>query len=189
MRVREPILVALAAAVGGAGLWLVAYALHYRADVGLCVVVGIAAGLTWRLARLVVPPPEPDPVVVRPEPSDDGLLLLTTLESRLSWGVADPYRFRERVRPELVALATDLLRTRRGVDLRSQPEQARHILGEPLWQLMTGPLERSPSRAQLSRAVADLEGIRPRCRWPTSRTWPTPSWTRSSRSWWASGTR
>lgn len=159
MRIKEPILILLATAAGGAALWLTAYGLHYRADLGLCAVVGIAAGLTWRLARLVVPPPEPAPAIVRPEPADDGLLLLTTLESRLSWGAADPYRFRERVRPELVALASDLLRTRRGVDLRSQPEQARHLLGEPLWQLMTGPLERSPSRAQLSRAVADLEGI------------------------------
>jgi hypothetical protein len=159
MRVREPVLVLLAAAVGGAALWLTAYGLHYRADLGLCVVVGIVAGLTWRLARLVTPPPEPDPVVVRPEPPDDGLLLLTTLESRLSWGAADPHRFRERVRPELVALATELLRTRRGVDLRSQPDQARHLLGEPLWQLMTGPLDRSPSRAELSRAVTVLEQI------------------------------
>jgi hypothetical protein len=159
MKIKEPVLILLAAAFAGAGLWLIAYTLHYRADLGLCAVVGIAAGSTWRLSRLVVPPPELAPVTVRPEPPDDGLLLLTTLESRLSWGAADPYRFRERVRPELVALATDLLRTRRGVDLRSQPDQARHILGEPLWQLMTGPLERSPSRAQLSRAVSVLERI------------------------------
>jgi hypothetical protein len=159
MRVREPFLVLLAAAVGGAALWLTAYGLHYRADLGLCAVVGIVAGLVWRLARLVTPPPEADPVPVRPESPDDGLLVLSTLESRLSWGAADPHRFRERVRPELVALATDLLRTRRGVDLRRHPDQARHILGEPLWQLMTGPLERSPGRAELSRAVAALEEI------------------------------
>jgi hypothetical protein len=158
-RTRELFLVVLAAAAGGGALWLIANTLHYRADLTLCVVVGVAAGLTWRLARLVVPPPKPPPLVVRAEPPDDGLLLLTTLESRLSWGANDPHRFRERVRPDLVALATDLLRTRRGVDLRSQPEQARHILGEPLWQLMTGPLERSPSWAQLSRAVAGLEQI------------------------------
>jgi hypothetical protein len=159
MRLREPVLVLLAAAVAGAGLWLIADTLDYRAEIRLCVVAGIAAGLTWRLSRLVVPPPELPVAPARPEPADDGLLLLTTLESRLSWGAADPYRFRERVRPELVALATDLLRTRRGVDLRTQPDDARRILGDPLWQLMTGPLERSPSRAQLSRAVAVLEEI------------------------------
>jgi hypothetical protein len=159
MRIKEPVLLVLAAGVGGAALWLTAYGVHYRADLRLCVVVGIAVALCWRLARLVVPPPDTDPIPVRAEPPDDGLLLLTTLESRLSWGANDPHRFRERVRPELIALATDLLRTRRGVDLRRQPEQARHILGEPLWQLMTGPLDRSPSRAQLSRAVAVLEEI------------------------------
>jgi hypothetical protein len=159
MRVREPVLVLLAAAVAGAGLWLVAYGLHYRAQVDLCIAVGVAVGLTWRLSRLVVPPPELPEAQVRPEPPDDGLLALSTLESRLSWGAADPHRFRERVRPELVALATDLLRTRRGVNLRTHPEDARQMLGEPLWQLMTGPLERSPSRAELSRAVAVLERI------------------------------
>lgn len=159
MKIREPVLVLLAAAVAGTGLWLIAYTLHYRAALGLCAVAGIAAGLTWRLSRLVVPPQELPETAARPEPADDGLLLLTTLESRLSWGAADPDRFRERVRPELVALATDLLRTRRGVDLRTQPDDARRILGDPLWQLMTGSLERSPSRAQLSRAVAVLEEI------------------------------
>ena len=86
-------------------------------------------------------------------------MLLTSLESRLSWGATDSNRFNERVRPELVALATDLLRTRRGVDPRVQPDQARTILGVPLWKLMTGPLERSPSRAELARMVDVLERI------------------------------
>ena len=82
-----------------------------------------------------MPPPRAGAAAAAGRPAgDDGLLLLTSLESRLSWGSADPDRFRERVRPELVDLATDLLRTRRGIDLRTQPERARRILGEPLWQ-------------------------------------------------------
>jgi len=106
-----------------------------------------------------VPPQELPLEVPAGEPDDDGRLLLTSLESRLSWGASDPNRFRERVRPELVGLATDLLRTRRGVDPRVQPDQARTILGAPLWQLMTGPPERSPSRAELVRMVEALERI------------------------------
>jgi hypothetical protein len=160
MKAKDPVLVLLVAVLAGGLLWLIAFGLDYRAHLDLCVEVGLAVGLTWRLARLVVPPQvaatdhAPDS-----EPADDGLLTLTSLESRLSWGAADPQRFRDRVRPDLVALATDLLRTRRGVDPRTHPEPARQILGEPLWQLMTRPPERSPSRAELTRLVAALEQI------------------------------
>ena len=157
--VREFGLVDLAAAVTGGAVWLVAYGAGYRARLDLCVMAGLAAGICWRLARLTVPPPDPLPPLPEREPQDDGRLLLSSLESRLSWGSADPDRFRERVRPLLVELATDRLRSRRGVDLRSQPDHARRILGEPLWQLMTGPLDRSPSRAELARMVDALERI------------------------------
>jgi hypothetical protein len=159
VRLREPVLVLLAAAAAGGALWAGAFAANYRAEPALCVVVGLAVGLSWRLARLVVPPPEPLPVPRPDDSRDEGLLLLTSLESRLSWGASDPDRFRDRVRPELVGLATDLLRTRRGVDLRTEPDRARTILGEPLWQLTTRPPERSPSRAELSRLVDALERI------------------------------
>jgi hypothetical protein len=159
VRLREPLLILAAAAVSGVALAAIAATLGWQARPYLCAVVGLAVGLTWRLSRLVTPPPEP-PVADPPdEPLDDARLLLTSLESRLSWGASDPDRFRERVRPELVGLATDLLRTRRGVDPRTQPEHARTILGDPLWQLMTGPLERSPSRAELARMVTALERI------------------------------
>ena len=159
MRLKEPVLVLAAAAVAGAALALVSYTLGYKARLDLCIVVGVATGLTWRLSRLVVPPAELPLEAPAGQPDDDGRLLLTSLESRLSWGATDSNRFNERVRPELVALATDLLRTRRGVDPRVQPDQARTILGVPLWKLMTGPLERSPSRAELARMVDVLERI------------------------------
>jgi hypothetical protein len=107
----------------------------------------------------VIPPPQPLPERAPYGSRDEGLLLLTSLESRLSWGGTDPDRFRNRVRPELVALAADLLRTRRGIDLRTEPDRARQILGEPLWQLITRTPTRSPSRAELSRLVDALERI------------------------------
>ena len=159
MSPKEPVLAALTGAVAGGGLWAIAYGVNYRAAPALCVVVGLAVGLSWWLARQVVPPPEPLPEPTVDEPRDEGLLLLTSLETRLSWGGTDADRFRHRVRPELVELATDLLRTRRGVDLRTEPDRARHILGEPLWQLITRTPTRSPSRAELSRLVDALERI------------------------------
>jgi hypothetical protein len=159
MNPKEPFLVLLAAALAGGALWAIAYAANFRAAPALCVVVGLAVGLSWRLARQVVPPPEPLPTPAPYESRDEGLLLLTSLESRLSWGATDPDRFRNRVRPELVALAADLLSTRRGIDLRTEPDLARSILGEPLWQLITRTPTRSPSRAELSRLVDALERI------------------------------
>jgi hypothetical protein len=159
MSPKEPVLILLAAGVAGGALWAIAYGANFQAAPALCVVVGLAVGLSWRLARQLVPPPEPLPTPTPYESRDEGLLLLTSLESRLSWGATDPDRFRNRVRPELVALAADLLRTRRGIDLRTQPDLARSILGEPLWQLITRTPTRSPSRAELSRLVDALERI------------------------------
>jgi hypothetical protein len=159
MSPKEPVLVLLAAAATGAALWALAYGTNFRAAPVLCVVVGLAVGLSWRLARQVVPPPEPLSVHSPYEVREEGLLMLTSLESRLSWGGTDPDRFRDRVRPELVTLAADLLRTRRGIDLRTEPDRARQILGEPLWQLITRTPTRSPSRAELSRLVDALERI------------------------------
>ena len=159
MSPKEPVLVLIAAAAAGAALWALAYGTNFRAAPVLCVVVGLAVGLSWRLARQVVPPPEPLSVRSPYEVREEGLLMLTSLESRLSWGGADPDRFRDRVRPELVTLAADLLRTRRGIDLRAEPDRARQILGEPLWQLITRTPTRSPSRAELSRLVDALERI------------------------------
>ncbi len=157
--VREAAALLAVAAAGGGALWVVSFGLEYRARWDLCVVAGVAAALCWRLTRLVRPPP--DPVVPRPDsgPGGDGLLLLTGLESRLSWGATDADRFRERVRPLLVELAEDRLRTRRGVDPDADPDRARQILGEPLWTLRTAPPARSPSRAELTALVAALERI------------------------------
>ena len=159
MSPKEPVLVLLAAAVAGGALWAIAFAASFRAAPALCVVVGLAVGLSWRLARQLVPPPAPLLAPAPDEPRDEGLLLLSSLESRLSWGATDPDRFRSRVRPELVSLADDLLRTRRGIDLRTEPDRARSILGEPLWQLIIRTPTRSPSRAELSRLVDALERI------------------------------
>jgi hypothetical protein len=156
---REAALVLLATAAVAAGVWLVAYGYEQRARPDFCVAAGLAVGLCWRLVRLTVPPAEPPVDRPEPEPAPTGLLVLTSLEGRLSWGSTDPDRFRERVRPLLVELATDRLRARHGVDPRTHPEQARTVLGDPLWTLMTAPPTRSPSRAELAALVTAIERI------------------------------
>lgn len=160
MSARRETLSGLAVAVtGGALVRLVAYGYDLRARLDLCIAAGLAVGVCWWLARRIVPPPDPLPPATGADPTPAGLLQLTSLESRLSWGSSDPDRFEERVRPLLVELAGERLRSRRGVDPRTDPDHARTILGDPLWTLMTGPLPRSPSRAELSRLVAAIERI------------------------------
>lgn len=156
---REALLAVAVAAAGGALVRLVAYGSDLRARLDLCVVAGLAVGVCWWLARRVVPPPDPLPPATEADQRPPGLLPLTSLESRLSWGSSDPDRFEERVRPLLVELAGERLRSRRGVDPRTDPDHARTILGDPLWTLMTGPLPHSPSRAELSRLVEAIERI------------------------------
>jgi hypothetical protein len=147
-------------AVGAGALWLGFLAAGYRSAVALCVAAGLALAASWRLAAAVAPPPAAPPERSdRPAP-DDGLVELTALEHRLSWGSVDADRFRERVRPLLVDLSVARLRSRHGVDPAAQPEEARRILGESLWEMVTGPPPtRSPSRPELARLVEALERI------------------------------
>lgn len=157
---REALAVLLVGAAAGGAVWLLFLLASYRARADLLVVAGLAVAVTWRLVRLTVPPAQVTVPPPRREAPDDGLLVLTSLEHRLSWGSVDADRFRERVRPVLVDLAQERLRSRHGVDPATQPDQARRILGESLWQLMTGPPPgRSPSRPELSRLVDELERI------------------------------
>lgn len=149
----------VAGAVGGGAVWLLFQLASYRARADLCVAAGLALAVCWQLVRLAAPPAEPPPEPYRRPRPDDGLLRIAPLEHSLSWGSVDADRFRERVRPMLVELATDRLRARRGVDPVTQPEHARDILGEPLWQLMTGPPGPCPTRAELSGLVDALERI------------------------------
>ncbi|HZB51812.1 MAG TPA: hypothetical protein VE547_22180, partial [Mycobacteriales bacterium] len=151
----------LAGAAAGAGLvWFAFRAAGFRAGATLCVAAGLAAAACWRLAAAVAPPPVAPPERFdRPAP-DDGLVELTALEHRLSWGSVDADRFRERVRPLLVDLAVARLRVGHGLDPAAQPEESRRILGESLWQMVTGPSpSRSPSRPELARLVEALERI------------------------------
>jgi hypothetical protein len=157
---------ALVAVLGG-GLGLLAYLVvalaSYRARIGLCLAIGIAVVATWRLLAAAVPPVEladPAPVEPEPEPPSGGFESLSKLEHGLSWGSVDVERYEARVRPQLVRLAEDRLRRHHGVDLAGQPEAARAILGEPLWQLMTGaPSSKPPSPSQLASLLAALERI------------------------------
>jgi hypothetical protein len=148
---------------GGLGLLLyVIFALaSYRARIGFCVAVGVAVIATWRLLVAAVPPVDlAAAVVAEPEPAANTFDNLSMLEHRLSWGSVDLERYEARVRPQLIRLAAERLRQHHGVDLVGQPEVARRIVGEPLWQLMTGaPSPAPPTQSRLADLLAQIERI------------------------------
>lgn len=159
--VREVAAAVVAGVVGGLGAWVMLLLASYRARADLCVVTGLVVGVGWRLLQSVRPQQEapPEPPAARAE-HGDGFDELAPLEHRLSWGSVDADRFGSRVRPLLAGIAADRLWSRRGIDARTEPEQARRIVGEPLWELMTGPPPtRAPGRAELTRLVEALERI------------------------------
>ena len=81
------------------------------------------------------------------------------LARRSRAGSRDPDRFDLRVRPVLTGLADHALRRRHGVDLRSQPERARELLGDSLWQTIRTAPATPPTRRQLAEWVARLESL------------------------------
>lgn len=156
--------VALVACLGGGLGWLafgVFSLASYQARLGFCLVVGMAAVASWRLLAAAAPPVDPaNPAPAEPEPAGGSFENITGLEHELSWSSVDAERFDQRVRPRLVRLAEDRLRRQHGIEPAAQPEAARRIVGESLWQLMTaGPSPRPPTPAQLSRLLAEIGRI------------------------------
>jgi hypothetical protein len=150
----------------GAGLGLAARGIvtlaSYRAPTPLFVLSGLVVVAGWRLTVAVRPPPDPLPAFAEEDAGSyrNGFDLLSILEHRLSWGSFDAERYEARLRPRLRALAQERLQRRHGVDPARQPDLARQIVGEDLWQLMTGPAATAPpDRRQLTTLLDALEAI------------------------------
>lgn len=91
---------------------------------------------------------------------------LVRLEREISMARSAAFDVHYRLRPTLVELATGLLSSRRGVDFEREPERARALLGDHLWELVgpdrAPPLERlgpGIDEERLRRAVSALESI------------------------------
>lgn len=148
----------------GAGVWFMLRLASISSRPAYLVGVAVAAvtvAVVLRSARA----PVALPVAVaedREEPDRRGVHELIALEHRLAWGSVDAERFESRVRPLLVRVTAERLRLRHGIDHIRQPDRARSILGDRLWQLMTGPTDpngRAPSQRALRRIVDRIERI------------------------------
>ncbi|ADB30527.1 hypothetical protein Kfla_1426 [Kribbella flavida DSM 17836] len=67
--------------------------------------------------------------------------------------------FERRIRPLLLELTTDRLVHRHGIDPALEPERAKALVGDQLWQLITGTESRTASYAELEQAVQTIEKL------------------------------
>ena len=164
--VRFPIVLSLA-------LLFVAIALPGRSDEAFRVYILLLAafGLTHLLLALnaSLPPAGPSPVdlalqprIERPAEVDE----IERIRREVMIGQTTSLDLHFRLRPTLRRIASELLQSRRGVQLDGDPAAARRILGDETWDLVRGdrepPEERfgpGIERAALHRVVASLEAI------------------------------
>lgn len=134
----------------------------------LAVMVLLAVLLLVRIVRWIEVRPVPEglrggqrPPPVEPGPPD-GLYLATAVwDTRLAWLRLqnDPEQFTRTVQPRLVKLVDERLKLRHGVSRQDQPEQARILLGEPLWAFVTTPVRKTMRPRDLAELVSRMEAI------------------------------
>jgi hypothetical protein len=91
---------------------------------------------------------------------------LAKLEREVSMGAENAFDTHFRLRPLFTDLTRNLLLSRQGIDLDRQPERARELVGDELWELVR-PDAQPPSErgapglpiATIERAVDDLERL------------------------------
>jgi hypothetical protein len=138
-------------------------------SVYLLVLGAVALRLLVRLVQLAHPPAPPseldaalDRRPVRPAAPPE----LESLARMLALASASGVYVHNRLRPELRAIARELLFSRQGIDLDAEPEAARAALGPVVWDLLRPDRDEpegyeSPGLPPpvLARIVADLEGV------------------------------
>jgi hypothetical protein len=100
------------------------------------------------------------PLPFPPEPVKVGVDNRTgALESLLRRSAEDPTIFERRLRPLLADVAAHRLRREHGVDPASDPESARRLLGDDVWELLTQAPDGRVSPPRIERAVAAIERV------------------------------
>lgn len=125
--------------------------------VAIATTVAVLAFAIWTLS-LVLPAQVPEfrrPKRVRTDRERGGTEQAARL---LDKAMRDPGRFADVVRPQLIELAAHKLWRRHRVDFRHDPDRARDLVGESLWQLMTSKPS-APTYDQLAEWLTRIESL------------------------------
>ena len=135
------------------------------------VLVLAAFGLTHLLVALHAsrPPARPSPVDLALEPSQERpaqVEEIQRIQRELQIAQTTSFDLHFRLRPTLRRIASELLQSRRGIQLDGDPAAARRVLGDETWELVRD--DRPPpedrfgpgiDRAALHRVVDSLEAL------------------------------
>jgi len=84
---------------------------------------------------------------------------LERLEREVSMATSTAFDLHFRLQPRVHRIARQLLASRRGVDLATQPDAARQLLGEETWALVRPGLEPPQNRTAPGLDVARLHAV------------------------------
>lgn len=160
--IRNGLLVAAATAVTAGGLRIIGV----KAPLALLVLGFVALRWLYRILEDVAPPSMPrhrrrSAAVGDPSaPGTDALReAVRRWEMRLDRAQADGSGYSSNVLPVLAELTDERLRQRHGITRASDPQRARELLGEALWQTLADPGRRLPKPRDLAAAVTTLEQL------------------------------
>jgi hypothetical protein len=138
-------------------------------SVYLLLLGAAALRLLVRLVWLAYPPAGPselDAALRDRPPPPTAPAELRALRRTLVLASVNAVYAHSRLRPELRAIAAELLAWRQGIDLAAEPDAARAVLGEAAWELLRPdreePLEHDAPGLPaplLARIVAELEEV------------------------------
>lgn len=123
----------------------------------------VVIAIIIQLVRIGVADVLPPVAVPAPETSTpEYFVRLRQLERRLELATRDQADFDWSLRPLLAQLAADRLRYRHGILYMAQPDRAREIVGEELWQIMRPSPDtqfRPIGRARMEDLISRIERI------------------------------
>jgi hypothetical protein len=154
--VRHLLVAGIAAAVIVVVLALAGWSPHVEYIAGLGFLFAVATAALRRLGTSIAESRWPSPVP--PEPSAPGVdPRISALETLLRRGTDDPRVFRRRLRELLADLTTHRLERDHGIDPTEHPDEARRLLGDDAWRLLTAD-ERATADG-LERTIAAIERL------------------------------
>lgn len=126
---------------------------------GTYVVLTLLAGIRRALPRHHPPPPPRRGDSVRP------LARLASVETSVALSHTSALEYEHRLQRDLGHAAAERLRLRRGIDLQERPDDARAVLGERAWQMLTqrtaweDRMAPAPTLAEITALIETLEGV------------------------------